>query len=81
VLGENERAAIREAGGGALCRWFRLVRRPRRLCATSYRSAPAQHLAENRQLSVLLLLSVSVTVLIDSVDSWCSGVHLAGRRR
>jgi hypothetical protein len=42
---------------------------------------PTQHLAENRHLSVLLLLSVPVTVWIDSVDSWCSGVHLAGGRR
>jgi hypothetical protein len=42
VLDESERAAIWEAGGGALliCRWFRLARRPRRLCATSSRSAP-----------------------------------------
>ena len=42
---------------------------------------PAQYLAENCQLSVLLPLSVPVTVWIDSVDSWCSGVHLAGGRR
>jgi hypothetical protein len=42
---------------------------------------PAQYLAENRQLYVLLPLSVLVTVWIDSVDFWCSGVHLASGRR
>jgi hypothetical protein len=42
---------------------------------------PAQHLAENSQLSILLPLSVPVTVWIDSVDSWCSGAHLASGRR
>jgi hypothetical protein len=42
---------------------------------------PAKDLTENSQLYVLLPLSVPVTVWIDSVDSWCSGAHLAGGRR
>jgi hypothetical protein len=74
----------RRAGG-----WFRSCRSPRgapmqpllpRLLKYGD-LLPAHTLAKNRQLSVLLPLSVPVTVWIDLVDSWCSGAHLAGGRR
>ena len=42
---------------------------------------PAQHLAKNPSSLFLFLLSVPVTVWIDSFDSWCSSVNPAGGRR
>jgi hypothetical protein len=42
---------------------------------------PAQDLSKNPSSLFLFLLSVPVTVWVDSFDSWCSGVNPAGGRR
>jgi hypothetical protein len=72
----------------ALCRWWA---RPRSMASPAQSSRawllkygdllPAGYLAKNRQLHVLFPLSVPVIVWIDSVDSWCSAVHLGGGER
>jgi hypothetical protein len=46
-----------------------------------WRLAPCSSSRQNPSSLFLFLLSVPVTIWIDSFDSWCSGVNPAGGRR
>jgi hypothetical protein len=85
----KKRAEKRQSGGGvleksssALVDLYVALLQPFLPRFFKYRDLlPAQELAKNSSSLFLFLLSVPVTIWIDSFDSWCSGVNPAGGRR
>jgi hypothetical protein len=79
---ERAGGGVRKTGSSALADLYAALLQPFLPRFLKYEDLlPAKDLTENLSSLFLFLLSVPVTVWIESFDSWCSGVNPAGGRR